>query len=112
MLVEPLVLDRNDSLDEVGRDAVERNLDALFLEDREDGLIVRVKERRGLRHGADAAERLRVGQAGRQVVTEPGRVAAGQEQCDGHRRHEPAEQARSAGKQGTDPFDGWSEKPH
>ena len=75
VIEEALILDRDDRLDQVLRDPRQRNLDPLFLEDGEDRAIAGVEQRRGLRHVAEAAERLAVGQTGRQIVTEIGQPA-------------------------------------
>ena len=53
VIVEPLVFDGENRVDEVRRDAGERRLDALFLENREGQLIVAVVDRRRLVHFAN-----------------------------------------------------------
>ncbi len=101
VLVEALVLDRDDGLDEIRRHPFERNLDALFLEDREDGLVGRVEQRRGLGHVPDVAQRVAVGQPGRQVVAEPGNPARAGEQADRQDTDDGDERAGAAGQPGS-----------
>ena len=73
VLVEPLVLDRDDRLADVARHLLERHLDALLLEDREHRLVGLVEQRRRLRHVADRRQRLAV----RQRLTDvPGKPEA------------------------------------
>ncbi len=77
VIVEALILDRHDGANEVWRYAIERNLDALFAEDGERGLVVRVEERRRLGHRAHAAQRVRVGKTRQNVAGEPCGAAHG-----------------------------------
>ena len=71
VVVEALILDREDRLHEPGRDFRQRDIDALLAKDRERGLILRVEERRGLRHRADAAQRLAIGHLAGDAGDEP-----------------------------------------
>ena len=56
VIVEALILDREDGVHQVRRHARERHIDALFLEDGEGGLVGTIEQRRRLIHRADAAQ--------------------------------------------------------
>ena len=66
MAFEPLILERDDRLAQVWRDARERDLDAIFPEDRENRTVIHVIERRGLRHLAECPKRITARQPGKQ----------------------------------------------
>ncbi len=72
VIEEPLILDRNDGIDQVLRYLVEGDLDSLLFEDGEGRPIAGVENRRRLDHVPHVAQRLAVGQSRRQVVREPG----------------------------------------
>ena len=57
VIVEALILDGDDRLHEVRRDARQRHFDPLLAENRERRLVVNVEQQRRLRHRADAADR-------------------------------------------------------
>ena len=96
VLVEPLILDRDHRLDQVRRHLLERHLDPLFLEDREDRLVGGVEDRRRLRHVAEAAQRGAVGQPGGQIVAEPCHPAGSEENDDREGRDGSRQDARTA----------------
>jgi hypothetical protein len=93
MIVEALILDGQDGLDELSRDARERNVDALLAEDGERLTILHVKERRRLRHRADAAQRLAIGNVAGDTRHEPDARAEHQHH---HRRHRDGQTAMRA----------------
>jgi hypothetical protein len=72
VVVEPLVFDREHGLEQVRRHLLERNLDPLLFEDREDRPVPGVEDRGGLCKIAQAAQRVAVRQAHGHVVAEPG----------------------------------------
>ena len=86
VIEEALILDRDHGLDEVRRHLLQRNFDPLLLEDGEGGLVAGVEDRRRLDHVAHVAQRLPVGQPGRQVVREPGDPAGRREHRDREHR--------------------------
>ena len=71
MVVEPLVLDGENRLPGDGRDLAQRHLNALFLEQRVDRLVLPIEQRRRLGHVADAAEALATGHRGGKIDREP-----------------------------------------
>jgi hypothetical protein len=71
VIVEALILDGEDGIHQTLRDARQRHLDALLAEDREGVLITGVEQRRGLRHRADAAQRVAVGHRAEDADDEP-----------------------------------------
>src|SRR5919197_599371 len=71
MIVEALILDREDGLDQIRRDVVEADRDPLLLVDRERELIVGVEHRGRLPHFADALNGFAVGQTALQIDEEP-----------------------------------------
>ncbi len=72
VIEEPLILDRDDGLEEVLGHLLERNFDPLLFEDRESRPVARVENGRRLDHVAHVSQRLAVGKAARQVIREPG----------------------------------------
>ena len=102
VLVEPLILDRDDRLDQVRRDLFERNLDALFLEDREDRSILGVIDCRRLGHVAEPADGIPPGQPSRYIHREPRQCRDGKERSNRQRARQRQEYARTTGKERRD----------
>ena len=93
MLVEPLVLDGENRLPGDRRDLAQRHLDALFLEERVDRLVLPIEQRRRLGHVADAAEALAAGHRGGKIDREPY-----QPDCNDPRHGDEAAQADEKGR--------------
>ena len=99
VLIEPLILDRDDRLDEVGRHLLERQLDPLLLEDREGVPVPGVEDRRRLRHVAEAVDGVALRQPRGQVVTHPGRYTGGKNCRDGEDGHHCGQQQGPASEE-------------
>ena len=88
VLEEALVLDREDRANHVGRHPGQRHFDALFLEDREDRLVVAIVEHGRLRHVPQAAQLVQPRNGARHVVGEPRQAA--QQHPEHHRARQQA----------------------
>ncbi len=71
VVVEPLVLDRENRVDQVPGNAGQGDVDSLLLVDGERRPSFHIDQRRGLRHRADVAQRMIVRQVGDHVLSEP-----------------------------------------
>ena len=63
MVVKALILDRDDRVNQIGRDLLERHVDALLFEDGEDQRVGVVVHRRRLIHLPDTTHRRLIGKA-------------------------------------------------
>ena len=66
VVFEPLVLERDDGLPQVRRDARQRHFDAIFPENRENRTLIDVVQRRRLRHFAESSKLVATRQARKQ----------------------------------------------
>ncbi len=86
MLVEPLILDGDDRVLQVGRDPIERHADPLLLVNRERQSIVGIEDSGGLLHVADLLDGFRVREGARKRHQRPD-ARDQQEQRHRRRRH-------------------------
>ena len=100
VVVEPLILDRDDRLQQVRRYLVERHLDALLLVDGEHEPIACVVDGGRLRHFRDVPDGVFDRQTAAQVVVEEEQADEGaddEETKDAERRHERLRVPRGCG---------------
>ena len=95
VIVEPLVLHGHQRAHEVRRNLLQRNLDPLLLVDGERRPIRGIEQRRGLRHVADPAQALAVGQVARKAPGEPAHGRRGHPYGEGDHRDGGDERARA-----------------
>ena len=94
VIVEPLILDRDERLRQVGRNLGQRHFDPLLLEDGEGELIRIVEDRGRLVHLADATQGVEVGKALAEADEEPDTSADRQDRGECERASD--DQARCA----------------
>src|SRR4029077_4644962 len=84
MRIETLIFDRDDRVDQMRRYVRQRDVDALFVEDREGQLVVRVVDDRGFGHVADAPDRVFSGESCARAREQPDATAEHRHGEDGH----------------------------